>query len=538
MRLRLVGGVGGRGTPSAGSKDGKPGGMGKGRKQARTLTVVHKIEDRLHLLLTSLLGTVHPKPMSQLDQGSPLRLSSAPVVQPIREAVEAWLSNLATRGKRPSTIKSYRTLLTSAAPELGWLTVADITSESVMGWAGEKRHSGAWSGSTMNRQVGALQSLSRFLAKKRWIAVDPLLALDRAEDDGGDGARAATTEEARALIRYAWERQQIDRRAVGNRALVWHCMFTMGLRAGEPGAFTWGSLFLDEQAPFVRWTRAMHKAFRPCEVAVCDETKRLLVEHRLTVPHGQDDLVFPILPPRVTFRKDRDAAGIEAYDRRGRGMSPHSARKWFSHTLTVAGVEGRVIDTLMRHSRGTPGRYPDLLPADQAHYLALLPKLWPGNYPPDLSTGAQPPQGQPDGKKMGKSSPDPIADGGHPSDTWGVLSANLLSSASPPRSVAHQRTTHLAARRAGDSEDKSYPEELSAPRHLGVAPVDSTGKLAAIHKILDLNAEALRLLGSTLAVVAVALGLALCERPVERPRVATEMHHVGPALAQRDRGAE
>jgi len=68
---------------------------------------------------------------------------------------------------------------------------------------------------------------------------------------------------------------------------------------------------------------------------------------------------------------------IPAADRRGRGFSPHSARKFFATTLTQMGVHARLIDVLMRHTSGVQGRYVDIPLKEQAHALKDFPALFP-----------------------------------------------------------------------------------------------------------------------------------------------------------------
>lgn len=87
--------------------------------------------------------------------------------------------------------------------------------------------------------------------------------------------------------------------------------------------------------------------------------------------------MFPVVPFKGTFVKDRDAAGIQAADYRGRTFSAHSARKYFSTALTAAGVPEKMVDRLMRHAGRVEHRYYDPSLAEQAAAAAKLPRLWP-----------------------------------------------------------------------------------------------------------------------------------------------------------------
>lgn len=373
--------------------------------------------------------------MARLDTAPALRIAAP--ANTMTAAVEAWLANLAARGKKPGTLRTYRCLLEASSPVLGWRTTSDINAESLSLWMAAKREAGEWKGVTLNHNLSAFKSLTRFLTKTNWLTTDPLASIDRAEDDGGDGARAATTDEARRLIRFAWERARLDRRARGTRALVWQCCFTMGLRAGEPEKLRWAHVLLDEEVPLVRWAKEINKNRKLQEVALPPETAALLRVHRDTVPHEPNDLVFPVVPPRHTFNHDRDEAQILVKDSRGRTFSSHSARKWLSTTLTTEGVHPRVIDRLMRHSGGVEQRYADLSLSEQLAGMQRLPQLWPENI-----------------ESWMRKSVDLLTSSAE-SGNGTSMTQTTPNSASPPRFAASLSSTCQldgSARRRGDTE--------------------------------------------------------------------------------------
>ena len=298
-------------------------------------------------------------------------------------AIDAWLSYLRARGKKTRSIDAFRQVVERAARERGWSSPPDLTFEAVTSWLGAQ----PWKGTTYNRNLSAFRSLTRYLAKARTIAEDPLEGADRAHDDGGDGARAATIEEARGVILQAWVRDQADRRCKGNRALYWLCLFAGACRLDEPARWTRRHVILDHEHPHVLWTQEINKNHKRQEVALTPELAGLLREHLRAVdrsrveaglpPAGPDDPVFPTVPSKGTFVKDRDAAGIAAQDYRGRSFSPHSARKFFSTVLTARGVPEKMVDRLMRHAGRVEHRYYDPALAEQAAAVAKLPRLWP-----------------------------------------------------------------------------------------------------------------------------------------------------------------
>ncbi|GMV72833.1 MAG: hypothetical protein AMXMBFR77_26700 [Phycisphaerales bacterium] len=320
-------------------------------------------------------------------------------------AVAAWARHLEQRGQG-RTADAYRQVLTRAASERGWTRLRDLTYDAVLGYIGERAESGAWMRTTCNRNLTAFRSFTRWLVRSGRLPSDPLALAERFRDDGGPGARAATTEEARAILLHAWARERADRRCRGDRSLYWACLLLHGCRLGEPAQWRWRHLLLDEQHPVVLWDAGIQKAARRQECAIAPEladllrahrerqlvlageaptVKRVLaggaVRHEPISPADPEALVFPFSPTKGSFRADRDRAGVPERDARGRSLTAHSLRKWFATTLARGGVHSRLIDDLMRHATSTPGRYFDPPASEQAAALAVLPRLWPGSYP-------------------------------------------------------------------------------------------------------------------------------------------------------------
>lgn len=141
----------------------------------------------------------------------------------------------------------------------------------------------------------------------------------------------------------------------------------------------WSDIHLDEDVPFILWRPEQHKNRKRMEVAISGEVSAALRRSYDGICGGvvSESRVFPACPPPAAFHKDRDVCGIPASDRRDRGFSPHSARKFFASTLTSLNVNPRVIDVLMRHTSGVQGRYVDLPLREQVNALQGFPKLLP-----------------------------------------------------------------------------------------------------------------------------------------------------------------
>lgn len=291
------------------------------------------------------------------------------------ELLQAYCANMLARKRSKNTVDAIRQLVTCMMREVGISEPADLTREAIVGWLDSK--AAAWKGGTYNRNLVLLNGFTKWLSTRGEIDKNTLDGAERALDDGDEGARAATTDEARRLLRVAWTRQESDARSKGNRALYWLMLFAHGCRAGEPEKLRWEHVFLDEEVPFIAWTKEISKNRKRMEVPLTRELATLLAQHKKEISHAPEDPVFPISASRVTFRSDRDLAEIPRLDSRGRRFSPHSARKWFETQMVTAGVHARMVDRIMRHFNGVQARYFDPSLAEMKAAIDRLPRLWP-----------------------------------------------------------------------------------------------------------------------------------------------------------------
>ena len=128
-------------------------------------------------------------------------------------AIESWAVNMRARNKKKRSIAAFRQVVTAAKRAEGWTEPEHLSYEAVVGYPGPQEDRGPVAGPDVQPQPLVLPLAHEAHEAGRRIAEDPLADADRAEDDGGDGSRAATLEEARAMIREAWARGITDRRA-------------------------------------------------------------------------------------------------------------------------------------------------------------------------------------------------------------------------------------------------------------------------------------------------------------------------------------
>lgn len=302
------------------------------------------------------------------------RIAAEPSV--LYAAIGTWLNGLRGRGKRG--LDCYRQDVERGMREIPIALPDEVTYDAITGYLSAKVSSGAWMGTTYNRNLSSWRSFTRHLRKAGLLEADPLLDADRASHDGGQGSRAVSIEEARAIVMRAWIRQRADRRSKGDRALYWLCLFAHGCRIEEPSRWQRRHLVLDHEVPHVWWTKDISKNRREQEIALVPELACLLREHLRRMGPGQpNDPVFTVVPSPATFRADRKQSGVQYEDRRGRPCTPHSARKFYSTTMSAEGCPEKYVDFFMRHAGRVENRYFDPSLKEQAIQIARMPLLWP-----------------------------------------------------------------------------------------------------------------------------------------------------------------
>lgn len=296
-----------------------------------------------------------------------------PAPSPLVRLVDSWMAYMQAINRSPGTLKSWRRLVLGVCQAAGWTDPAQITYDALTRHMAAKQASEDWKPATVRSVLSAFKSLDRHA--KRLKSGD-IQSIDGPIGIEGDDARAATVDEARAMMRTALAIERGDGRARSRRTLYMLCLFT-GCREEEPSLWTWGDLHLDDENPWIHWRPEMHKNRRTMFVAIAPELVEQLRLHRATVPHGPGDPVFPVKPPRDVWVKDRDRAGVQSLNERGKKFTPHSARKFCFTSLTCEGIPTVMAEFLIRHREGSRSRYIDPPLGAQAQALQALPRIWP-----------------------------------------------------------------------------------------------------------------------------------------------------------------
>ncbi len=314
---------------------------------------------------------------------------SAPLT--IAAALSLWVANMERLGCKAGSIKCFERHARRCCSFSGWGAVGEMSLDGAEAWLAVQRTEG-WSGPTHDQAASALRCFSKFLYERQRVPHDPFCGLRGCGEVGGEGARAATTEEVRGLIRAALVAKARDRRCKGEPAVFLAFLCWSGLREDqEANGIKWRDIVLGSNAsqqigdngPKLQCCYTSDPAWakngKRQTVALNEECRTVMEAYRRTVPNGPDDPVFPVRPNRHTFQKLRELAGIRAEDDRGRGFN--SLRKWLATTLDATGASPGVVSAMLRHSDTlAQEKYIDPKMDAQLAAAQRLPAVYPAGF--------------------------------------------------------------------------------------------------------------------------------------------------------------
>lgn len=230
-----------------------------------------------------------------------------------------------------------------------------------------------WKSTSVNAYLAAWRSFARWATRHNVADLSRLAGEENAATfEHGDGSRAPTTEEARAIMAASCT---IDGRARSPRCVYFACLFLAGCRHLEPSRWLWSDLHLEAEIPHIIWRAEIQKNRRRAVLALAPELVWMLRQWREQCAACGGTRVFATTPNSSTFRADMQRAGVVAVDEYGGRLSTHSARKWYATTMKSAGVAVPLVDHLMRHVSSVPSRYYSPALQDQASALQAIPWL-------------------------------------------------------------------------------------------------------------------------------------------------------------------
>jgi integrase len=327
------------------------------------------------------------------DGGVAFRIGTPePAGTPIADALAGWRVEMESRGCKENSIRRMAFVVRSLCRSQRWGGVEALTYTGAMTFLASQRTpedgTKGWSKATMNQAISTLKCFGAYCRRAKLLKASPFEDLMGVKAAAEPGSRAESVENVRKLLVASINRHLRDRRAKGAAGLVWYFLVCTGMRVGSLGrlegngkarrrvGIRWRDIDL-ERATYTTdpsWFKGGRRLVRPLYgplVAMLKDWKEHLAA-------GPDDFVFPILPPRATFRMDKEAAGIPERDIMGMPFSIHGLRQSFSVWLDEAGVPAGARSALMTHAD-------TLCEAKYTHYelgklraeLAKLPDCWP-----------------------------------------------------------------------------------------------------------------------------------------------------------------
>lgn len=435
----------------------------------------------LELPLPNLVfpGSIPHMPLAAADPGEGAkalgpavagRIAGAP--SDLEAALTEWSAAMRARNMRAATIRAYTTCVGRAIRQEGWRTWTDVAGGAMLRYLHRAAAEHRWQPQTFNCHLSAFRRFVHFGRQIGALEANPLELAEEAIVENRGGLRAATLDEARALLQACWLREKTDRRARGTPTLYWMMLFGAGCRVGEPERLHWRHVVLEGSVPYIDWPASLQKNRLHAQVALTTELAALLRARFEAVRPGPDDPVFPVVPTRTTFRALRRRAGIAARDARGLGFATHSARKFFSTTLTSIGVGERLAKHLTRHTDGSHGKYHDPSLEEQDAALAGFPRLWPDQF----STSC--PQGRGKSEKD-LTEPAVLGDIREPTQCTSRQDKSIEPPAPPAVSIGSAKS--FAPARARGSGDLSHCEDAPGQGHVArsgpVRSADFTGSI-------------------------------------------------------------
>ena len=285
--------------------------------------------------------------------------STVPVIatgerRSVEEAGDQLVNHLATLGRKPSTLNTYRSLLRAhLSPGLGDLTLDRIEPVQVERLVASMRHKGAGAKLICNA-LTLLFQVFEFGRRKGWCERNPVQHVDRPEVEEHTDIRFLSMEEAEALLAAVPEEDLLGR---SDRALYLTATMT-GLRQGELLALRWRDVDwpaarLRVRQNYVRGHWGTPKSRRGSRsVPMVDRVGGELERHfKRSAFQGDDDLVFPhphtgeVLDHSALVRRYKKAlraAGV-------REVRFNDLRHTFGTQMAAAGVPLRTLQEWMGH---------------------------------------------------------------------------------------------------------------------------------------------------------------------------------------------
>jgi integrase len=272
----------------------------------------------------------------------------------VKKAGEQLVNHLATLGRKPSTLNTYRSLLRAhLSPGLGDLSLDRIEPVHVERLVASMRQHGAGAKLICNA-LTLLFQIFEFGRRKGWCVQNPVKQVDRPEVDEHKDIRFLSMEEVEALLAAVPEKGAFGRT---NRSLFLTAAMT-GLRQGELLALRWRDVDwlaarIRVRQNYVRGHWGSPKSRRGSRsVPMVDRVAGELERHfQRSAFQDDDDLVFPhphtgeVLDHSALVRRYKNALRAASV----REVRFNDLRHTFGTRMAAAGVPLRTLQEWMGH---------------------------------------------------------------------------------------------------------------------------------------------------------------------------------------------
>ena len=355
-------------------------------------------------------GSALPPGLHEWAQGLPPKIRSRLAqigllgagAQPLSEHVDDFEAHLRARGNTERHVKETRARLDAVVAGAGVVRLSDLTPSRLSNWI-ESRLA-AVAPTTVNADIRAVKSFSRFCWRDGRLPADPLVGLSRIDPKGDLRHRRKALSEAEIgkLLSAARRSRRTFRGLDGEaRHALYVAALGSGFRAGELASLRVQDLRLEERPPCLALAASDAKNRQEARQVIREEVADVLasfVGHRLPSAvvwpgswHDRAsrmvslDLLEAGLARQVNVReKDEDTDNEKGEKRRistadadGRVVDFHCLRTTYTTRFCRAGVSLALAQKLSRHSdpRLTSNVYTRLERVDEAAALDALPTL-------------------------------------------------------------------------------------------------------------------------------------------------------------------
>jgi integrase len=284
--------------------------------------------------------------------------------QPLEDAINAFLDDLARRGCGPQKFHHYecKRLLTKIREACNWKSLATIRADDFSKFLANLSKLGK-SPRTLNRHHETLRNFLNWTIQQGWLEASPIARLQMTPV-----GQAGRRRRRRAYTIEEWHRL-LDN--AGSRRAIYLIASLSGLRRSE-------LLRLEKRdVQPMRWTlRAeITKNGRAENIPMLEECWEEL-KPIWEAARGPTDKLFPSLPAMATLHDDLERARIPRKDPEGRWVDFHSLRYFFC-TLLAKKLPIQMVRLLMRHRdiTMTCNLYMDLGLTDLNQAILALPRV-------------------------------------------------------------------------------------------------------------------------------------------------------------------